>query len=596
MTKREIARILEEISFFLELKGENLFKVKAYTNAARVIEGLPEEPAVLLQKGLLASVKGIGPTLAGTVTELVGTGGSTLLQELKASFPAGVVEIAEIPGLGPKKIKALYDQLNIGSVGELEYACVENRLVGLPGFGAKTQEKILAGIRQLKRRQGFHLFANVIEEADRILKAVREIAGVTLADLAGEIRRRAEVVQSIALVVAGPNPPALLEALRALPDTTQVEYLPESSRISARSPQGLPISITVCDTEDYGLALWLETGNAEHIEAVTERFVERGLIPESGTTGRDASSGNRACLGRLGAGGCNDAWGGRVENEEAVYAAAGLPYIPPELREGHGEIELAERGTLPVLLEADQIQGIFHNHTIYSDGSATLEQMVESARALGYRYIGISDHSQSAFYANGLKEDRIRAQHVEIAAAQKKFPDIRIFKGIEADILVDGAMDYPDEVLAGFDFVIASVHSRFNLSEEDQTRRICRALANPYVTMLGHPTGRLLLSRDGYRVDMRKVLDTAAEHGKIVEINANPHRLDLDWRLCAYAKEKGVRFSVNPDAHSTEGLAVVPFGVNVARKGGVTAQDVVNTLPVEEMAACLQSIRSKALL
>jgi len=279
------------------------------------------------------------------------------------------------------------------------------------------------------------------------------------------------------------------------------------------------------------------------------------------------------------------------ETEEAIYAAAGLPFIPPELREGHGEIELAESGRLPVLLEPGQIQGVFHTHTIYSDGSATLEQMVEATRSLGYRYIGISDHSQSAFYANGLKEDRIRAQHAEIAAVQKKIPDVRIFKGIEADILADGAMDYPDEVLATFDFVIASVHSRFNLSEEEQTRRICRALANPYVTMLGHATGRLLLSRDAYRVDMHQVLDAAASHGKIVEINANPHRLDLDWRLCGYAKERGVKFSINPDAHSTEGLADVPFGVNVARKGGVTAQDVVNTLPVEAMTAKLQAMR-----
>ncbi|HZC67863.1 MAG TPA: PHP domain-containing protein, partial [Nitrospirales bacterium] len=264
-------------------------------------------------------------------------------------------------------------------------------------------------------------------------------------------------------------------------------------------------------------------------------------------------------------------------------------------REGHGEIELAGSGRLPVLLEPGRIQGVFHTHTIYSDGSATLEQMVEATRSLGYRYIGISDHSQSAFYANGLKEDRIRAQHAEIAAVQKKFPDVRIFKGIEADILVDGAMDYPYEVLATFDFVIASVHSRFNLSEEEQTRRICRALANPYVTMLGHSTGRLLLSRDGYRVDMKQVLDAAAAHGKIVEINANPHRLDLDWRLCGYAKEKGVKFSINPDAHSTEGLADVPFGVNVARKGGVTAEDVVNTLPVEKMTVSLQSIRSRTI-
>src|SRR5438128_8401292 len=560
MSKREIGAVLEEIAFLLELKGENPFKVKAYSTGARVIESLPEEPAVLVQKGLLRNVKGIGQTLEGTVTELVTTGRSTLHQELLAAFPASLLEMAAIPGLGPKKIKAIYDQLGISSVGELEYACIENRLVGLQGFGQKTQEKILAGIRQYKRRQGFHLYANVIEEAESILTALRGAPGVVRADHAGEIRRRCEVVQNIMLVVAGGQPQALIDALRGVPEVTQVEYLPETRTLAARSPQGLPVSIKLTEAANYGWEWLTAAGHAEHVEGLTQRLQARGA-----------------------------AVGG--ETEEASYAAAGLPYIPPELREGHGEIELAESGRLPVLLEPGQIQGVFHTHTIYSDGSATLEQMVEATRSLGYRYIGISDHSQSAFYANGLKEDRIRAQHAEIAAVQKKFPDVRIFKGIEADILADGAMDYPDEVLATFDFVIASVHSRFNLSEEEQTRRICRALANPYVTMLGHSRGRLLLSRDGYRVDMKQVLDAAAAHGKIVEINANPHRLDLDWRLCGYAKEKGVKFSVNPYAHSTEGLADVPFGVNVARKGGVTAADVVNTLPADAMAAQLQAMR-----
>lgn len=561
MNKREIAGVLEEMAFLLELKGENPFKIKAYNTGARVIESLPEEPSALVQKGILRNVKGIGEGLAVVVTELVTTGHSSSHEELKASFPAGVMEMAGVPGLGPKKIKAIYEQLGVGSVGELEYACIENRLVGLPGFGQKTQEKILAGIRQFKRRQGFHLFANVVEEAGGLLEAVRAAPGVVRADLAGEIRRLAEVVQSLALVVAGPQPKAVVEALQSLPGVTQVEHRPGTHTIAARSPQGLPVTIKLAGVADYGWVLVRETGSSEHVQELERRLAARG-----------------ASLG-----------GG---SEEEIYAAAGLPYIPPELREGHGEIELAARGRLPVLIEAGRIQGIFHNHTVWSDGSATLEQMVGAARSLGYRYIGISDHSQSAFYANGLKEDRIRAQHAEIDIAQKKFTDIRIFKGIEADILADGAMDYPDEVLASFDFVIASVHSRFNLSEEDQTNRICRALANPYVTMLGHATGRLLLSRDAYRVDMKKVLDAAAEHKKIVEINANPHRLDLDWRLCGYAKEKGVRFSINPDAHSTEGLEDVPFGVNVARKGGVTAEDVVNTLPVEAMASRLQAMRS----
>jgi DNA polymerase (family 10) len=560
MTKREIAAVLEEIAFLLELKGENPFKVKAYATGARVIESLPEEPAVLVQKGLLRNVKGIGQTLEGTVTELVTTGRSTVHQELQAAFPASLLDMAAIPGLGPKKLKAIYDHLGISTVGELEYACIENRLVGLQGFGQKSQEKILAGIRQYKRRQGFHLYANVIEEAEGILAAVRGTPGVVRADHAGEIRRRCEVVQALVLVAAGGQSQSLIDALRGVPEVTQVEYQTEARTLVARSPQGLPVSIKLTEAATYGWELLLATGNPEHVESLTRRLQGRGAQLQGAS-------------------------------EEAIYADAGLPYIPPELREGHGEIELAESGGLPVLLEPGQIQGVFHTHTIYSDGSATLEQMVEATRLLGYRYIGISDHSQSAFYANGLKEERIRAQHAEIAAVQKKFPDVRIFKGIEADILADGAMDYPDEVLATFDFVIASVHSRFNLSEEEQTRRICRALANPYVTMLGHSTGRLLLSRDGYRVDMRQVLDAAAAHGKIVEINANPHRLDLDWRLCGYAKQKGVKFSINPDAHSTEGLADVPFGVNVARKGGVTAQDVVNTLPVEAMAAKLQSMR-----
>ena len=564
MTKRDIAAVLEEIAFLLELKGENPFKVKAYATGARVIESLPEEPAVLVQKGLLRNVKGIGQTLEGTVTELVTTGRSTLHQELQAAFPASLLEMSAIPGLGPKKLKAIYEQLGVSSVGELEYACVENRLVGLPGFGAKTQEKILAGIRQFKRHQGFHLYANVIEEAESILAAVLGASGVSQADHAGEIRRRLEVVQSLSFVAAGSSPKAVMDALQSVLDVTQIEDQAGARTITARSAQSLPVTVALVDAANYGWGLLKATGNAEHVEALTRRLQARGA-PVGG------------------------------ETEEAIYAAAGLPFIPPELREGHGEIELAESGRLPVLLEPGQIQGVFHTHTIYSDGSATLEQMVEATRSLGYRYIGISDHSQSAFYANGLKEDRIRAQHAEIAAVQKKIPDVRIFKGIEADILADGAMDYPDEVLATFDFVIASVHSRFNLSEEEQTRRICRALANPYVTMLGHSTGRLLLSRDAYRVDMKQVLDAAAAHGKIVEINANPHRLDLDWRLCGYAKEKGVKFSINPDAHSTEGLADVPFGVNVARKGGVTAQDVVNTQPVEAITASLQAIRSRAI-
>ncbi len=393
------------------------------------------------------------------------------------------------------------------------------------------------------------------EMRNRILDALRKAQGVAHADMAGEVRRRCEVVQSLAFVTDGGRPEAVVDALRAVADTG--EHHPDQNRVTALSLRGLPISVAQARPGEYGWTLFRETGSAEHVEAITRRLKEDR----------------------------------KFEKEEAVYAAAGLSFVPPELREGAGVIMQAEKHRVPPLVEAEEVHGIFHNHTVYSDGSATLEQMVEAAQALGYRYIGISDHSQSAFYANGLKEERIRMQHDEIEAVRKKFPDIRIFKGIEADILVDGAMDYPDEILASFDFVIASVHSRFNLPEEEQTRRICRALSNPYVTMLGHATGRLLLSRDGYKVDMHKVLDAAAEHNKIVEINANPHRLDMDWRLCGYAKERGITFSINPDAHSVEELKNVPFGVNMARKGGLTASDVFNTLSADAMTERLLSIR-----
>ncbi|TLY37634.1 MAG: DNA polymerase/3'-5' exonuclease PolX [Nitrospirae bacterium] len=563
MTKAAIADILQEIALLLEIKGENPFKAKAYSAAARAVETLPDDPAVLLEKGELQNVKGIGEGISATVRELITSGTSSLHAELQELFPSGLMELADVPGLGAKKIKVIYERLGISTVGELQYACIENRLVDLPGFGLKTQEKILAGLRQYHRNQGFHLYKNVIEDAERILQTVRDTPGVSEAELAGEFRRRMEVIQDISIVMTGGEPTLLMERLAGIKDVTGLDFQPDSSTITARSPQGISVTIKIVGASEYGWQLIHATGSSEHVALLEARLKERGAHPKG-------------------------------SSEDAIYAAAGLPYIVPELREGHGEIELAQAGRLPVLLEPGQIRGFFHTHTLYSDGAASVEDMVGGAKALGYRYIGISDHSQSAFYANGLKEDRIRAQHAEIAAVQKKLPGIRIFKGIESDILVDGSLDYPDEVLAMFDFVIGSVHSRFNLLEEDQTHRICRALTHPYLTMLGHATGRLLLSRDGYRVDLRKVIETAAAHRKIVEINASPHRLELNWRLCGYAKLQGVKFSINPDAHSVEALSNVPFGVNIARKGGLGADDIVNTLSVEGMESLLRSMKPAA--
>lgn len=550
MDKREIARIFEDIGLMLELKGDSPFKSRAYYNAARTIETLSGDLPGLVASGRIRDHTGIGQAIAEKLAELVGTGRLAYYDKLKETVPPGLLEMTAIPGLGPKKVAAIWQQLGLTTVGELEYACNENRLVSLSGFGRKTQDKIREGLAQFKRRRGFHLYANVAREAEAILQAVRLSPGVRAAELVGELRRRMEIVRAIPLLAAADRPDTVLDGLLQVEGLTELTLT--GRRITAKSPLGLVVEVDVVEAIT-GVALLAATGNDRHLTQLAERAARRGL-PRNPPA--------------LPAG----------DSEEAVYAALGLPFIAPELREGLDEVEAAEAGRLGPLVEAGQIQGVFHTHTTDSDGAAGLDEMVEAARTLGYRYIGISDHSQSAFYANGLKEDRVRAQHAAIDALRKRVRDIAIFKGIEADILPDGAMDYPDEVLARFDFVIGSVHSRFNLPEEEQTARVVRALSHPYVTMLGHPTGRLLLSREGYRIDMTRVLDAAREHGKVVEINANPHRLDLDWRLCRSARAQGVKTSINPDAHATEGLRDVPFGVNVARKGGLTPADVVNTL------------------
>ncbi len=567
--KRQIAAMFQEIGLLLELKGESPFKSNAYYNAARTIEALSEDIGEVVASGRIRELKGIGAALAEKLTELVRTGRLRYYEELKRSVPEGLLEMTAIPGMGPKKIMAVWQQLGITTVGELEYACVENRLVGLPGFGQKTQEKIMQGILQLKKRRGYHLYANVLGEADRVVRWLAATPGIGQVEVVGEIRRRMEVVRAIELLAAAERPDGVLEALGRIEGVEGVSR--EGAVVCGTSGLGLPIIVSVAPAITAHMLL-SATGSRAHLDMLAARAARRG-VPWN----LDPQAGELAP---------------RADCEAALYDAVGLPFIEPELREGMGEIEAAEAGRLGPLVEPRHIRGVFHNHTTYSDGSASLEDMVAAAKALGYQYIGISDHSRSAFYANGLQEDRIREQHAAIDALRKRVTGIAIFKGIEADILADGSMDYPDEVLARFDFVIASVHSRFNLSEEEQTARVLRALSNPHVTMLGHPTGRLLLSREGYRIDMKRVIEAAGQHGKVIEINANPHRLDLDWRLCAYAKAQGVKVSINPDAHATDGLRDVPFGVNVARKGGLSPADVVNTLGADEILPALAEPRS----
>jgi DNA polymerase (family 10) len=569
VNKRHIARILDEIAFFLLLKGENPYRARAYRNAGLALLTYPEDVQSLVESGTLPHIKGIGPATASVIMELVTTGDSTLHRELRASYPASLKELSDVPGLRLKQIQRLYERAAISSLADLQVAVAENHLLAIPGLGPQVQEKVRAALGQYERGQGYHLYANVLDEAIALEKALERIPDVRAVSLAGALRRKLEVVHDLSFVTSTNRPqavPHLAASVRAIPNVTEVsEHL---DTVTARSPLGLPVVIKITTPQQHGFALLQATGSPEHLEDLRQRLSEQGLPDWD------------ALRARL---------EGTTVTEETIYRAAELPFIQPELREGRGEIATADQ--MPSLIEPTQIQGFFHAHTLYTDGAGTVEEMVAAARELGYRYIGISDHSQSAFYVNGLKEDRIRTQWAEIEQVQKKYTDIHIFKGIEADILPDGAMDYPDELLAQFDFVIASVHSRFNLSEEEQTRRICRAVAHPFVTMLGHPTGRLLLSRAGYRVDLARVLETAATHGKMIEINGSRHRLDLDWRWGGLAKTHGVRLCVNPDAHAVQELSNVALGVNVARKAGLGSQDVANTLSLADMATLLRRRR-----
>lgn len=571
MTKRDIARTLKEIAFFLRFKGDNPYKAQAYERAGYALLVCPRDLARLVNSGSLTEVPGIGPATASVITELFSTGSAPLLHELRGASPSSLVELGEVPGLSMKEIRRLHDHGGIRSLAELQAACRENRLLSIKGIGPKVQARLLTALGEYRRGQGYRLYANVLDEVGGLEGDFKAIRGVQTVTVAGALRRKMEVIDEYHFVFTCDHPrlDRVIKGLERIPNLTDVRAT-GSNTLAATSPTGLPITMIVAPPDSHGFHLLQATGSSEHLEQLLTKFEAQGF--KNWETVRRRLNGS---------------------SEPAIYRAIGLPCIPPELREGRGELELITGRRSPTLIEPEQIRGFFHFHTDYSDGAATVEEMVAAARARGYRYLGISDHSQSAFYANGLKEARIRRQWAEIDAVQAAYPDIHIFKGIEADILPDGSMDYADDLLAEFDFVIASVHSRFNLPEADQTRRICRALANPYVTMLGHPTGRLLLSRPGYRIDVSKVIEAAVAHRKLLEINGSRHRLDLDWRFVRAAKAHGVQFCINPDAHAVEELRNIPLGVNVARKGGLGAEDVVNTKSLDDMKAFMSRMKTK---
>jgi DNA polymerase (family 10) len=568
MNNKGVSSILEEVALFLELRGENPFKVKAYSNAARTIEILQEDLEAMIREGRLKEIKGIGEALAQHITELVATGRLQLHEDLKNSIPPGHLQMLKIPGLGPKKIRALDDQLNVKTMGELEYACLENRLVDLQGFGQRSQEKILHGIQQVKRYQGQYLYGEVIEPVQEILKKILSHPKVIRGHLAGSLRRKMEVVRNINLVLSTHRPQEVLSAFSKL---SEVEVVQSNDKTGGRYlfPSGVEVDLRIAADQAFPYALFCFTGNLAHWTSMLERAKGMGLrLSEEGLyrNGRPIS----------------------CKEEEGVFNALGLDFIPPELRENQGEIEASEIHRLPRLIEEHDIKGIFHVHSVYSDGRNSIRSMARKSKEMGFSYMGLSDHSQSARYAGGLSRERLQKQWKEIDQVNQEMEGFTIFKGIESDILPDGSLDYEEAILKEFDFVIASVHFHFNLSREEMTQRVIKAIRNPYTTILAHPTGRLLLAREPYAIDMIRIIDEASRSGVAIELNAHPYRLDIDWRLCKYAKEKGVNIAVNPDAHEEGGLKDTYYGVGIGRKGWLEPGDILNAMDVGEMKAFLE--------
>jgi DNA polymerase (family 10) len=585
ITKDQTADLLESIARLLELKGENLFKIRAYTHAARALETFTGDLSKLAAEGRLGEIPGIGKAIAEKLGEWFATGRLEYYEQLKAEFPTGLFELFELQGLGPKKIKALWEQLGVTSVAELQAACNDGRVEGLPGFGKKTADNILAAVEARARFAGRFRIGDIAGDAERMLGDLRELPEVLQASLAGSYRRRKEVVGDLDFIVATNHPE---QVSRFFVEHAMVENILANgaTKSAVRFKSGIQADLRVVKTAEYPFAINYFTGSKEHNIGLRSRALARGwtlneyrLETVANVEGKKARKPAQPIP--------------PIYEERDLYRALDLDYIEPELREDRGEFEAAENHTLPDLIEVENLRGTFHNHTTASDGRSSLAEMADAARELGLQYLGIADHSKSSFQAHGLDAERLLAQVEEIRQLNAGFGGhFRLFAGTECDVLKDGSLDFPDEVLSQLDYVVASVHAAFTLPEAEMTKRIIRAISNPHVTMLGHLTGRLLLSREPYQVDVPAVIEAAAATGTIIELNASPWRLDMDWRWWPLAKEKGVRCSINPDAHHTDQLQNLWHGVGAARKGWLTRRDVVNCLPLGKIEAVLAQKRS----
>jgi DNA polymerase (family X) len=591
--KVSIAKALEEIGTLLELKDENPFKIRAYANAARSIEAWGGNISDLQDEEALAKIPGVGKAIAAKVKELAATGSLKYLEELRAEFPAAILQLFSISGLGAKKIKALHEQLHINSIEELQKACEAGQVAQLPGFGETTQAKICQAIEQRAMHAGSFQLGQIAGEAETLLAELKTNPAVLQAELAGSYRRRKEIVRDLDYIVATKESDTITKWLVSHPLVESV-IAQGSTKTSVRLRSGIQCDLRVVAPTEYAFALNYFTGSKEHNIEMRNRALKRGWtlneyrlapLPPDSATPKNKAGGKKPAAANVPA----------IRDESELYGALGLDFVPPELRENCGEFDAAENYTLPRLIEKENLRGTFHCHTTASDGHNTLEEMAAAAQELGLGYLGVAEHSRSSIQAHGLDEAKLRAQIQRIKQLNKQFEGFKLFAGIECDILRDGSLDFPDEILAQLDFVVASVHSVFNLGESEMTQRVIRAIENPFITILAHPTGRLLLKRDAYAIDIPAVLDAAAATGTWVELNAAPKRLDLDWRWWPLAKQKGVKCVIDPDAHRTERLQDLWFGIGAARKGWLTKADVVNCLPLGKIEVALQEKRKRAL-
>ncbi len=576
ITNEEIAEIFGKIAEILEIKGENPFKIRAYSNAARIINQLQENLQAMAEKGELPKISGIGSDLSLKIKELITTGHLAYYDELKSSVPEGLFELMKLRGLGPKKARSLYDILNIKNIDELEGAISNNRIAGIEGFGDKTVENLKQSIIEYRSFKERFLYYEAEPEAEAIVFYLKNSGFVLNAEVAGSLRRKLETVGDIDIVASSKNLSALIDFFLKYNLISRVKSMGET-KLSVVLQSGIHVDLRVVANEDYIYALHHFTGSKLHNEQL--RGLEKKAdykISEYGIFKGDTKI--------------------SVKSEKDIYELFGMQYIPPELREGTGELDEALKHNIPVLIEESDIKGIFHVHTTYTDGKHSLEEVVKTALEMGYKYVGISDHSISAYYAGGLSADDIKSQIKYIDKLNEEYAGkIKIFKGVESDILPDGKLDYEDHVLSLFDFIVASVHSRFNMTEDAMTERIIMAIKNPYTTMIGHLTGRLLLERNPYLLDIHAVIDACSKYNTIIELNANPKRLDIDWRYIKEAISKSVMISINPDAHSVYGLNVMPYGIYTARKGWATKKSVLNTYSAGEVFNIMKGIRDSKL-